>query len=115
MSFTNLFLPKNFFAIFFQKFIMFRFGLRRLCAVAKPAASESIQTPVKPMKKSCSIVSRFKSFVGGALFASAAGMYIITFQLQGLLDEVKSAVHDVSVRQQMIEDRLAKLNKPANE
>jgi hypothetical protein len=36
---------------------------------------------------------------------------VISFQLQGLLDEVKSAVHDVSIRQQMIEDRLSKLKE----
>lgn len=94
---------------------MFRVGLRRLSEVATKPAIETPVPHVKPVKKSCSIMTRFKSFIGGALFASAAGMYIITFQLQGLLDEVKSAVHDVSIRQQMIEDRLAKLNKISEE
>lgn len=64
-----------------------------------------------PQKVKCSVISRFKSFVGGAVFASAAGMYVITFQLQGLLDEVKSSIHDVAIRQQMIEDKIAKLNE----
>ena len=84
---------------------MLRLVSRRLCEVT-PKVVE-----VPPSKPRCSIVSRFKSFVSGALFASAAGMYVISFQLQGLLDEVKSAVHDVSIRQQMIEDRLSKLKE----
>lgn len=87
---------------------MMRLGLRRLCeaGLAKPAAV------VEPIKKpACSIMTRFKSFISGALFASAAGMYVITFQLQGLLDEVKSAVHDVSIRQQVIEDKISKINQ----
>jgi hypothetical protein len=90
---------------------MLRLGLRRLSEV--PAAKPAVETVVRPQKKSCSILSRFRSFIGGAVFASAAGMYIITFQLQSLLDEVKSAVHDVAIRQQMIEDRIAKLNQLA--
>jgi hypothetical protein len=92
---------------------MLRVFPRRLCEViVKPA----VETVVKPDKKSCSIISRFRAFFGGAFFASAAGMYVISFQLQGLLDEVKSAVHDVAVRQHMIEERLSKLSaEPKNE
>ena len=44
------------------------------------------------------------------MFASAVGMYVIAFQLQGLLDEVRSAVHDVSIRQQLIETKISQLN-----
>jgi hypothetical protein len=84
---------------------MLRLVSRRLCEVT-PKVVE-----VSPPKLRCSIASRFKAFVSGALVASAAGMYVISFQLQGLLDEVKSAVHDVSIRQQMIEDRLSKLKE----
>lgn len=69
--------------------------------VAKPVEQVA---PTK--KKSCSILSRFRSFTSGALFASAVGMYVITFQLQGLLDEVKSAVHDVAVRQKRIDEKV---------
>ena len=51
------------------------------------------------------------------MFASAAGMYVIAFQVQGLLDEVKSSIHDVAIRQQMIEDKVAKLSdqKPSSD
>lgn len=52
------------------------------------------------------VMIRFRSFFSGAVFASAVGMYFLAFQLQGLLDEVKSAVHDVSIRQQMIEQKI---------
>lgn len=76
----------------------------------------AVETVVKPEKKNCSVLSRFRAFLSGAFFASAAGMYVISFQLQGLLDEVKSAVHDVAVRQHMIEERLAKLSiEPKND
>jgi len=64
----------------------------------------------KNVKKS-SILSRFQSFFSGAIFASAVGMYVITFQLQGMLDEVRAAVHDVSVRQQFLESKVSKLGE----
>ena len=88
---------------------MLRLFPRRLCEVTVKPTVEAVVPP----KKSCSILSRFRAFLGGAFFASAAGMYVLSFQLQGLLDEVKSAVHDVAVRQQMIEERLAKLSQAA--
>jgi hypothetical protein len=67
-------------------------------------------THEKTMKqKSNSILSRVRCFTSGALFASAVGMYVITFQLQGLLDEVKAAVHDVSVKQKFIDERVQSL------
>ena len=71
----------------------------------------NIQTPNNP-KAAASVMSRVRAFASGAVFASAVGMYMIAFQLQGLLDEVKSAVHDVSVRQQLIESKIAKLSEP---
>ena len=73
---------------------------RLLCAAPAPVVETKIV-------KKCSVVSRFRSFFSGALFASAVGMYVITFQLQGMLDEVRAAVHDVSVRQHVIETKLA--------
>lgn len=63
-------------------------------------------TPELPPKAKCSVAARFRSFFFGAVCASAVGMYVIAFQLQGLLDEVRSAVHDVALRQQMIEHKL---------
>ena len=80
---------------------------RLLCS---PAVEQQPGVVTKTVKK-CSIFSRFKSFASGAVFASAVGMYVLTFQLQGLLDEVRSAVHDVSVRQQVLESKLANLSK----
>jgi len=78
---------------------------RMFCASAEQSVDAPKQIPT------FSIVSRLKSFFSGAVFASAVGMYVITFQLQGALDEVKSAVHDVSARQQFLESKISKLNK----
>jgi hypothetical protein len=86
--------------------IMFRAYRRLLNAVSETPA---VELRAKPR---AGVLPRVRSFVSGALFASAAGMYVITFQLQGLLDEVRSAVHDVSIRQQLIETKLAQLNPP---
>jgi|LauGreDrversion4_2_1035121.scaffolds.fasta_scaffold255938_2 hypothetical protein len=72
---------------------------RLLCATPEP-------TVVTKTVNKCSIVSRVKSFASGAVFASAVGMYVLTFQLQGLLDEVRAAVHDVAVRQQVLESKI---------
>lgn len=94
---------------------MLRIIPRRLTEVAAKTVIET-PAPVRPViKPKCSVFSRFRAFIGGAVFASAAGMYVIAFQLQGLLDEVKSSIHDVAIRQQMIEDKLAKLNKAASD
>jgi hypothetical protein len=98
---------------------MFRRAVKRFSAaatVATEAAAASAVKPVieRPKKPTNSVFSRFRAFVGGAVMASAVGMYVIAFQLQGLLDEVKSAVHDVSVRQTMIESKLAKLSHDSN-
>ncbi len=65
--------------------------------------------------KNCSIFSRFRSFASGAVFASAVGMYVLTFQLQGLLDEVRAAVHDVAVRQQVLESKVANIASNSTE
>ncbi len=74
-------------------------------------STETISEKAIPKSiKSFSIMARFRSFASGALFASAVGMYVITFQLQSLLDEVKSAVHDVAARQQVIDDRVNTLH-----
>ena len=81
---------------------------RLLCAGSSPVATEQ-QVVTKTVKK-CSIFSRFKSFASGAVFASAVGMYVLTFQLQGLLDEVRAAVHDVAIRQQVLETKVANLS-----
>lgn len=76
---------------------------RLLCAAGTPEPAAAVVT--KKVVK-CSIVSRVKSFASGAVFASAVGMYVLTFQLQGLLDEVRAAVHDVAVRQQVLESKI---------
>jgi hypothetical protein len=93
---------------------MFRGFTRRLAAAGESTAPAITASPEKVIVKKCSMVSRFRSFFSGAVFASAVGMYIITFQLQGLLDEVKSAVYDVSVRQQLLESKIAKLETPSS-
>ena len=82
---------------------------RLLCAASSPVAATEQQVVTRTVKK-CSIFSRFKSFASGAVFASAVGMYVLTFQLQGLLDEVRAAVHDVAIRQQVLETKVANLS-----
>ena len=84
-------------------------GFRLLCNVVT-----TVETPKIP-KRTCSIMTRFRSFFSGAVFASAVGMYVVAFQLQGMLDEVKSAVHDVSIRQQLIEQKIAREDTQTNE
>lgn len=90
--------------------MLYRSVLRRFTAVdTATAAAGTVAAPVQAAKKTTSVLSRFRAFASGAVFASAVGMYVISFQLQGLLDEVRSAVHDVSMRQTMIEAKLAKI------
>lgn len=87
-----------------------RLSVRRFSTeVVKPVVA-----PEQKAKKCCSILTRFRSFASGALFASAVGMYVITFQLQGLLDEVKAAVHDVSARQRFIDEKVQSLQRDVN-
>lgn len=85
--------------------------LRRFTTVdTTRAAANTVAAPVQAAaNKSTSVLSRLRAFASGAVFASAVGMYVISFQLQGLLDEMRSAVHDVSMRQTMIESKLAKI------
>ena len=85
---------------------MFR-AYRRLLNVVTETPLEG-EVKVQPPR--VGVVPRFRSFATGAMFASAVGMYVIAFQLQGLLDEVRSAVHDVSIRQQLIETKISQLN-----
>lgn len=84
-------------------------GKRMFCTAIDQPKTDKIFT--WKSKTETSAVSRVKSFFSGAVFASALGMYVITFQLQGLLDEVKTAVHDVAVRQQFLETKISKLNR----
>ena len=100
---------------------MFRVFSRRILA-ASATTTEQAATVVAPNRvvetkiiKKCSIMSRARSFFSGAVFASAVGMYVITFQLQGLLDEVRSAVHDVSIRQQFLESKIAKADTTSHQ
>lgn len=78
-------------------------------------ATPTEQPVVTKTVKKCSIFSRFRSFASGAVFASAVGMYVLTFQLQGLLDEVRAAVHDVAVRQQVLESKVANIASNSTE
>jgi hypothetical protein len=85
---------------------MMRASARRMfCSAVEQPKTENLKII------SHSFTSRLRSFFSGAVFASAVGMYVITFQLQGALDEVKTAVHDVSARQQFLERKIAKLNQ----
>ena len=84
-------------------------------SAASTAAASAVKPVMEPKRQGVPILSRFRAFVGGAVFASAVGMYVIAFQLQGLLDEVKSAVHDVSIRQAKIETKLSKLSYNGSE
>lgn len=78
-------------------------------------AAPTEQPVVTKTVKNCSIFSRLRSFASGAVFASAVGMYVLTFQLQGLLDEVRAAVHDVAVRQQALESKVANIASNSTE
>ncbi len=89
---------------------------RLLSATTGPSvepAAASAQVVTKTVRK-CSAFSRFKRFAAGAVFASAVGMYVLSFQLQGLLDEVRAAVHDVAIRQQVLESKVANISTEQN-
>jgi len=93
---------------------MYSAGRLLRSAVTEAAAASPSANLTSPIKK-CSVISRFRSFASGAVFASAVGMYVLAFQLQGMLDEVRSAVHDVSMRQTMIEAKLSKIGDRISE
>jgi hypothetical protein len=86
-----------------------RLSTRRFFSTEPQSIASTPEKTMKQKSNSCSILSRVRCFTSGALFASAVGMYVITFQLQGLLDEVKAAVHDVSVKQKFIDERVQSL------
>ncbi|KAF4651352.1 hypothetical protein FOL47_000457, partial [Perkinsus chesapeaki] len=90
-------------------------------ATAKATEAAAASTAAKAAVASASrarsgpgLFARMRSFTGGFTLASAIGFYLIFVQLQGMTDEVRSAVHDVAVRQARLEDKVRKIESSSS-